>query len=124
MSHRDELEIDSTSYIGDFAKMMEERAKEYPKLRRDLDKLLGSWEGQLICVMVVDEDENGETEGVNIMLSGVSPLTSSLALTERLEKVSKELKQKTIKDAVSEMLDELTNQLDAIDEILKEGEKR
>ena len=125
MSLRDELKLEGTTQTGDFAKMMEIRAKEYPELRRDLDKLLGSWNGQLICAMVIDEDENGEPDGVKIMLSGVSRFTSTLALSESLEKVSKELKRKAIKDVMGELPDELTGLMEALDGLLNnEGKKR
>jgi len=96
---------------GGYADMIKERKAEYPTLRQTVDEVLSKWDGGLLCVMRVDEDENGDPTGVQTFVGGVSKLSASIALAETATDTAKTLAKRVKSSVMEDMVNDLMKML-------------
>lgn len=126
MSKKDEAKISN----GGYAEMIKERKAVYPEHRQSVDEILSRWDGGLLCVMRVDEDENGDPHGVQVYVGGVSKVMTTLALAETMASTAEGILNKVKKTAIQDIAKEMADDKD-IRELMKmfidivgEGDKK
>lgn len=86
---------------GDFEALLKQREKTLPKLEKEVSRILGTWHGQSIAIVLVHEDENGEPDKTEVFISGVGRLDSSVALSKGLSEAADKSMERVI-DASSQ----------------------
>lgn len=103
---------------GGYAEMIKERKAIYPEHRQTVDEILSKWDGGLLCVMRVDEDENGDPSGVQVFVGGVSKVANTLALAETMANTAESLLKRVKKSAMEDLAKEIAGD-DDMKEIMK-----
>lgn len=93
---------DSELVEGSYEKMMDMRKRMLSRIEKNINSALDGYDGGLIALFVMKEDENGKCVGSNVFISGVSRPESSLALAKVLSEASEEV--------VDTLLDEIKKQ--------------
>lgn len=88
-------------YTGGFETMMKQRKEKLPELEEAINEMLEDYDGGAICIVRIKEDENGDAEGHQLFVGGVSKLEAQMSLGVALEKTSDDIRQKLI-DAIKE----------------------
>lgn len=75
---------------GDYATMIKTRKEKLPEIEDTIREALKDYEGQSICIVIQNEDENGKPESHHIMMAGVSRMECQLAMAKSLSHASKQ----------------------------------
>ena len=98
--------------MGSYADMINERKANYKEMRQTVDEILSKWDGGLLCVMRVDEDEKGNPTEVRTFIGGVSQVPASLALAETAivtaETLMKPIKESATEDLAKERISDIS----------------
>jgi len=69
---------------GGFKEMMEARAEMLPEIEKNIREALKNYNGQNMCLIVMDEDENGAPNGAQVLLCGVGRMETQFKLAETI----------------------------------------
>lgn len=90
-----------TMNAGSFEDMMKARAKELPELEKSIEKFFKDYDGGLVLMMKVNEDENGEPVGMETNIVGTVQMASQIRLIKNLDRI----KDKLIEDLLEAVKD-------------------
>lgn len=76
---------------GDFAHMMETRKEETPHIEKSINDILKDYSGEMVAVILIEEDENGNPSDQTVFISGVSGMDSQLAMMKALNSAEKQM---------------------------------
>ncbi len=81
---QNQTEINSGSYED----MLKLRKKMLPKFQEGLNEVFEDYQGQSFCVVIMEEDENGEPSGAKVMMAGVSLPSTQVKMAHALRNAS------------------------------------
>lgn len=105
---------------GDFRKMMEMRKSSLPDLEDSINKILADYDGEMLAIVRVGEDENGDPEHHMVFIGGVSGIESQIRLIAGLSEAEKQVHDSLIKNAT----DNPRLALDIADKLISTLKKR
>lgn len=73
---------------GDFETMMKMRKKQLPDIEKSINDMLKDYDGGLVAVIRISEDENGKADGDSMFLGGVSHISTQIRMGKALSKAS------------------------------------
>lgn len=77
-----------------FENMLKIREENLPDYEREIEKALRNYDGGLVGIVRVFEDENGEPNSATEIAVGTASLSSQMALVGRLRNMADELEKK------------------------------
>lgn len=75
---------------GSYEDMIKQRKKMMPQMQKTIEELFDNWSGEVFAIIKVKEDENGEPQGVDLVMSGAGTPESQIALSKGLDEASNE----------------------------------
>lgn len=78
---------------GGYEKLVETRKKELPQIEEQVQKMFENYNGEVMAVIRIYEDENGDPEAGETFIGGVSGAASSMALAAKLDEAGKHLRK-------------------------------
>lgn len=73
---------------GNFREMMKKREQQLPIIENNIREALEDYSGQNMCLIVINEDENGDPEGASVVMAGVSTMETQIKMSQVLHKLS------------------------------------
>lgn len=73
------------SFKGGFEDMMAERKKQLPEFQAHIQEHLADYNGEMVAVIKVSEDENGDPTGTSVFVGGVCTFESSMKMLRALD---------------------------------------
>lgn len=104
---------------SDFEGMLKARAEHLPEIEKNINKVLKDYTGAQMAIVVIVEDENGEPEGSQLLVTGTGRVSSQVALAKALHQASHETIE-TLMEVVKENPDMLMTLLGDVASLLKE----
>jgi hypothetical protein len=86
--------------FGDYEEMMNKRKKELPTINKSILEVMKGYDGEMIAIIRVHEDENGDVMGRSIFVGGVGKMEAGGAIVEGCTEI------------VSKVTDNMTKDLD------------
>ena len=74
-----------TAFSGDYEAMMKQRAKHLPEFEKEIQERFEDYNGEMVAVIRIREDENGQPERGEIFVGGVCSLESSMKMLKELD---------------------------------------
>lgn len=110
---------------GDFRKMMEMRKGAIPDLEDSINSILDDYHGEMLAIVRVSEDENGDPNSHAIFIGGVAGIESQIRLARSLHEAEKSIHDSLLKNATENPRAALEIADKLLDEIRKsiEGNK-
>jgi hypothetical protein len=108
-----ETEDSHETFKGSFEQMMKVRQANLKDIEKSINDVFKGYSGEMIAVVRVHEDENGEPESSTIFVGGVATYSASMsmmrALSEARETVAEQMANAVIKnpDLLKTMLKDL-----------------
>lgn len=103
-------------FRGDFADMMKHREELMPEFEDAIEQQFDNYNGEMVAIVQVDEDENGKPTGSTMFIGGVASMESSLrmlkALDEARDAIAKQIGQGLAEDpeAIGELFGSLISE--------------
>lgn len=87
--NKDKKTIRETQVIaGDYSTMIDARKQHLPGIEDNINEILEDYDGEMIAVIRIREDENGTPQGAQTFISGVAQTESQLQLVKSLREMS------------------------------------
>lgn len=112
---------------GSYEDMVKMRKKQLPEIKDEIQKMFKNYDGGLVAIITMDEDENGKSEGHSLFIGGVAHISTQLALGKALSEASEKMAEMLVdkasgnphamKSIVSELLEKM------LDDITKDNER-
>ena len=74
-----------TAFSGDYEDVMKERAKQLPAFEKEIQEKFENYDGEMVAVIRIREDENGQPEHGDIFVGGVCSFESSMKMLKALD---------------------------------------
>lgn len=109
--------ITSDLIEGGFEQMIKTREENLPEVEKTINKVLNDYDGGMIAIVRVIDDENGDPEAQQVFIGGVSHLGSQVKLAKGLNQAMDALRDSLLESckgnpkAMKALLKELTNEL-------------
>lgn len=87
---------------GDYEAMIKMRAKQLPEIEATINEALADYDGSMIAIIRIHEDENGKSERTQVMIGGVSHLGNHISLGKGLMQAADELRDNLIESCKGE----------------------
>lgn len=75
------------AFKGNFKEMMDERKKALPKFEKAIQNKFKDYSGEMVAIVLIKEDENGDPESSEVFVGGVSTFETSMKMLESLNEV-------------------------------------
>lgn len=79
------------SFAGDYEEMIKFRRKQKKEIMAGLEEVLDGYDGGMIAIVRVTEDENGDITGSKNFLAGVSKREARKAIKEGFANLTREI---------------------------------
>jgi glucose-6-phosphate isomerase len=89
----------NTVQTGTFEEMRKIRKQKLPDIQKEVQKIFENYDGGMVAIITVDEDENGYADGHHMYIAGVAHLSSQLAIGKGLSEATDEVRDMLIKSA-------------------------
>lgn len=86
---------------GGFEEMVKQRQKNLPSIEANIQDIFKDYNGEMVAIVRINEDENGDPESSSTLISGVSGFASQVRLTKALDNAVSDL-IKTVSLAIVE----------------------
>lgn len=106
---------------GSYEDIQKHRAKQLPRIEKEVQAILKNYHGQGIALVVIEEDENGNPEGVHTLISGVGHPSVQIELAKKLHEASKEIIDLLLESAVKS--GDLKTMLAVVEDIMESTKK-
>ena len=75
----------SKAFRGSFKDMMDERNKRLPEFKERIQEHFKNYNGEMVAVITIEEDENGDPHSGSIFVGGVATFDSSMRMLQALD---------------------------------------
>lgn len=115
---KDNAKESSRILRGGYERMVKMRKEMRPEFEKEIQEAMDGWHGQSMALVIMNEDENGDVTGANIVSLGVSTPATQVALVKKLNELSIALLEQ-LTSTVGEDIDAMK----ALAEAMKSGLK-
>lgn len=84
---------------GTYEDMIKMRKKQLPELEETIQEVLKDYDGGMIAIMQVKEDENGMGEGHSVFIGGVGHVSTQIQMGKALMQASDQIRDLMIESA-------------------------
>lgn len=104
---------------GDFETLVKLRKEHLPKVQKTINEVFKNYDGEMVAVIRIKEDENGDPCGQQVFIGGVGKLETQIKLACALNEAAEEMRDDLLERCKSNpaalrallmgMVDELTS---------------
>ena len=111
------------AFKGDFRAMMEERQKQLPDFEKTIQEQLKNYGGEMVALIRIHEDENGDPASSSVFVGGVASFESSMKMLQALDEAKDGITTQMAKNVADnpEMLGNILG--DMLGNIIKKNRK-
>ena len=89
----------ATMKEGTFEDMVKMRKKQLPEIQASIQEMFKDYDGGMVAILTVKEDENGHAEGHNLFIGGVAHISQQLQMGKAFSQASDQMRDMLIENA-------------------------